>query len=232
VVAEPDTVSQGLVGTGGDLVEADQSRLDVGTTPDRGDEQGALVERRLAGGVGDELLEHRDRLVHAAHPIGASRSGRRAPYDRPVPRPSGRREAIDTAAGRLRAAGQRLTAPRLALVEALARAHGPLTIPELQRRAPDLATSSAYRNLLVLEEVGVVHRIVTTTDHARYELAEDLTEHHHHLICSRCGTVQDVPASSRLEESVRRAADEIARATGFRTQQHRVDLVGICTRCR
>jgi Fe2+ or Zn2+ uptake regulation protein len=138
---------------------------------------------------------------------------------------------VETAAARLRTAGQRLTAPRLALVEALARARHPVTIPELQRRAPGLATSSAYRNLLVLEEVGVVHRIVTSTDYARYELAEDLTEHHHHLICSVCGTVQDVPASSRLEESVRRAADEIARATGFRTQQHRVDLVGLCTRC-
>lgn len=144
---------------------------------------------------------------------------------------SERSEAIDIAAGRLRAAGQRLTAPRVALVEALAGASGPLTIPELQRTAPDLATSSAYRNLLVLEEVGVVHRIVTNGDHARFELAEDLTEHHHHLICSNCGSVADVPASSTLEASVRRAADEIARSTGFRTQQHRVDLVGLCTRC-
>ena len=74
-------------------------------------------------------------------------------------------------------------------------------------------------------------RIVTSDDHARFELAEDLTEHHHHLICSNCGSVADVPASSRLEESVRRAADEIARSTGFHTQHHRVDLVGLCTRC-
>jgi Fe2+ or Zn2+ uptake regulation protein len=147
-------------------------------------------------------------------------------------RPS-RSELADVAATRLRAAGQRLTAPRVALVDALATARRPLTIPELQRHAPALATSSAYRNLLVLEEVGVVHRIVTTgTDHARYELADDLTEHHHHLICSSCGSVEDVPASSRLEQSVARAAAEIDRSTGFHTQQHRVDLVGLCARCR
>jgi Fur family ferric uptake transcriptional regulator len=148
---------------------------------------------------------------------------------------SGRRrrsELDELVAARLRGAGQRVTAPRNALVDALARAKRPLTIPELQRRAPDLATSSAYRNLGVLEDVGVVHRIVTNGDHARYELAEDLTEHHHHLICSACGSVEDVPASSRLEESVARAAAEIARSTGFHTQQHRVDLVGLCTRCR
>ena len=149
---------------------------------------------------------------------------------------SGRRparaELDDVVAQRLRGAGQRVTAPRIALVDVLARAKRPLTIPELQQRSPGLATSSAYRNLGVLEEVGVVHRIVTNGDHARYELAEDLTEHHHHLICSSCGSVTDVPASSRLEESVARAAAEIARSTGFQTQPHRVDLVGLCARCR
>lgn len=140
-------------------------------------------------------------------------------------------ELTELATGRLRGASQRVTAPRVALVEALARSSRPLTIPELQRETPGLATSSAYRNLLVLEEVGVVHRIVTAGDHARYELAEDLTEHHHHLICQECGSVEDVPASGRLEQSVRRAADEIARSTGFRTQHHRVDLVGLCRAC-
>src|SRR3954454_16071901 len=120
-------------------------------------------------------------------------------------------ELHDTVAVRLRSSGQRVTAGRTAIVDVLAGAMRPLTIPEMQHRAADLATSSAYRNLLVLETVGVVHRIVTADDHARYELAEDLTEHHHHLICSSCGTVEDVPASSRLEQSVQKAADEIAR---------------------
>jgi Fe2+/Zn2+ uptake regulation proteins len=140
-------------------------------------------------------------------------------------------ELRDTVAARLRSDGQRVTASRTTLVDVLARADRPLTIPEIQARASGLATSSAYRNLLVLEDVGVVHRIVTSGDHARYELAEDLTEHHHHLICSQCGSVEDVPATSRLEESVQKAADEIARRTGFRTQHHRVDLVGLCKRC-
>ena len=140
-------------------------------------------------------------------------------------------ELRDTVASRLRTDGQRVTAARASLVDVLARANRPLTIPEIRGHAPALATSSAYRNLSVLEAAGVVHRIVTTGDHARYELAEDLTGHHHHLICSQCGAVEDVPASSRLEQSVAKAADEIARRTGFRTQHHRVDLVGLCHRC-
>lgn len=123
-----------------------------------------------------------------------------------------------------------MTAGRLALVDVLATTTRPLTLPEILDRGPSLATSSAYRNLQVLETAGLVHRIVTD-DHARYELADDLTEHHHHLICSVCGTVEDVPASDALEASVGQAIAEIARRTGFRTQHHRVDLVGRCRRC-
>lgn len=132
---------------------------------------------------------------------------------------------------RLHAAGQRVTANRESLVDVLGAASRPLTIPEIIDARPGMAQSSAYRNLVVLEAAGLVHRVVTNDDFARYELAEDLTEHHHHLICRTCGTVEDVPAPPGLERAVRAAADAISRTTGFHTQHHRVDLVGLCRRC-
>ena len=138
------------------------------------------------------------------------------------------REAAST---RLRRANQRVTANRTALVELLAAAPRPLTIPEILTMRDGLAQSSVYRNLVVLEQAGVVHRIVTNDEFARFELAEDLVGHHHHLICSSCGTVEDVPPNARLEQSLRHAVDQIAAATGFRTEAHRVDLVGRCRRC-
>ncbi|MGB7877516.1 MAG: transcriptional repressor, partial [Ilumatobacteraceae bacterium] len=94
---------------------------------------------------------------------------------------------------------QRYTTGRRAVVDALASTDGPITLPELIDVAPTLAQSSAYRNLAVLEEVGVVRRLVHGADHARYELAEDLTEHHHHLICESCGVVRDVTLTPKLE---------------------------------
>jgi Fur family transcriptional regulator, ferric uptake regulator len=139
----------------------------------------------------------------------------------------------DTVSTRLRRANQRVTANRQAIVGALSVAARPVTIPEILESpgGRGLAQSSVYRNLVVLEEAGLVHRIVTDGEFARYELAEDLTEHHHHLICANCGMVEDVPASAGLEQSVETAAEQIARSTGFRTQRHRVDLVGLCSRC-
>ena len=142
---------------------------------------------------------------------------------------AGLRETVET---RLRRANQRLTANRLALLEVLAAAgNGPLTIPEIRAARPELAVSSVYRNLAVLEQADVVHRVVTRGDFAYYELVEELTEHHHHVVCSSCGAVEDVPASERIEESVQAAARQIARRTGFKTERHRLDLFGLCQRC-
>ena len=137
----------------------------------------------------------------------------------------------DTIHSRLRDVNQRLTANRKAIIEVLSSTPRPLTIPEILASGRDLAQSSVYRNLVVLEQAGLVHRIVTNDEHSRFELAEDLTGHHHHLICANCGMVEDVPAAAGLEKSVHSASAQIARSTGFRTQHHRVDLVGLCRDC-
>lgn len=135
-------------------------------------------------------------------------------------------------AARLSAGDQRFTRGREALVSVLAFAARPLTLPEICAADGSLAASSAYRNLTGLEAVGVVHRIVTDHEFARYELADDLTEHHHHhLICSECGAVDDVEASASLERAVHDAARVIARRSGFRTHRHSVDLIGVCADC-
>jgi Fe2+ or Zn2+ uptake regulation protein len=136
----------------------------------------------------------------------------------------------DEVAARLRRVHQRLTPKRAAIVEILAGGARPLALPEILDAGDGLAQSSVYRNLVVLEQAGVVHRIVTA-ESARFELAEELTGHHHHLICTSCGTVEDVPASSGLEASLADAVAQIEGTTGFRTKAHRIDLVGLCRRC-
>lgn len=140
-------------------------------------------------------------------------------------------ELREQVAVRLQAARQRLTGNREALVRVLVAAAGPVTMAEILGARPGLALSSAYRNLTVLEHAGIVHRLSIDGELARYELVEELTEHHHHLICASCGAVEDVPASAGLEQSVHAAAREAARRTGFRTHDHRVDLVGVCRSC-
>jgi Fe2+ or Zn2+ uptake regulation protein len=140
---------------------------------------------------------------------------------------------LDTAvATRLRAIDQRYTAGRRALIGALANGHGPLTINELLTVEPGLAQSSAYRNLAVLEHAGVVHRVMSTDEFARFELAEDLTDHHHHhLICTVCGAVADFTVSAAVERALGTDMRRVALATGFAVDHHRLDLIGRCPSC-
>ena len=131
----------------------------------------------------------------------------------------------------LQRAEQRYTRGRRALVAALRDAGQPVTIHQILDLDDGLAQSSAYRNLAVLEEAGVVTRIVTNDEFARYELAERLTEHHHHLICSSCGDVIDFSLAARTEASLDRALHRIADDAGFTVESHRLDLVGTCAGC-
>lgn len=135
------------------------------------------------------------------------------------------------AAAKLQVAGQRYTRNRRLVVAALLHC-GPSTIAEILHHDHDLAQSSTYRSLVVLEEAGVAHRIVTADDHARFELTEDITgHHHHHLVCHNCGGITDVSLPSDVERQLDRALSEAARRHRFTTDHHRVDLVGLCERC-
>jgi len=154
-----------------------------------------------------------------------------------APKPTGSRSVISNvhqmAATKLASVSHRYTANRRAVVDALLALPGPATIAEVLDAGDGLAQSSTYRNLVVLEQVGVVHRIVTSDDHARFELTEEITgEHHHHLICERCGTIIDVLLEPELERTLEDSLGRAAAANGFRGQHHRVDLIGLCASCQ
>ena len=135
-------------------------------------------------------------------------------------------------ARRLEGVDQRYTAGRRELVEVLASAGRPLSIPEIREGRRELPQSSIYRNLAALEAAGAVHRVTGSDEFARYELAEELTgHHHHHLVCVRCRTITDFEVPDRYERTLARAFGEVADSTGFRPASHRLDLFGLCADC-
>jgi Fe2+ or Zn2+ uptake regulation protein len=136
-----------------------------------------------------------------------------------------------TVAARLRGAGQRYTGQRRRLIEILARARSPLSMPDIVGDRRDLAQSSVYRNLSDLVDAGVVRRIFTEEDFGRYELAEDLTGHHHHVICTTCGRTRDITLPADVERQLDHTLDRVARRAGFAGVSHRLDLVGTCDEC-
>ncbi|HEV3186678.1 MAG TPA: transcriptional repressor [Acidimicrobiales bacterium] len=127
---------------------------------------------------------------------------------------------------------QRYTAGRQAVIELLASFARPLSISEISEAIPDVPRSSAYRHLSDLERAGVVRRIAASDEFARFELAEDLTHHHHHLLCSLCGKVIDVTPSPAFERTVMSMVKELAVQQGFEPLSHALDVIGHCAACQ
>ena len=135
-------------------------------------------------------------------------------------------------AERLERAQQRYTAGRRTLVELLHDAGRPLEIFELAGAPTKLPVSSVYRNLVVLEQAGAVTRYPGAGGgHARYELSEELVGHHHHLVCSRCGWIEDDPVPPEVDAGLQSLLGAVAARTGFEVTDHRLELRGLCSRC-
>jgi Fur family transcriptional regulator, ferric uptake regulator len=133
---------------------------------------------------------------------------------------------------RLRGVDQRYTAGRRAIIGLLVSAGHPVSIGDIAERLPDLPRSSAYRHLTDLEAAGIVRRVTANDEFTRFELAEDLTEHHHHLLCITCGKVIDVTLPAGFEQAVATTIGQLADAEGFQPQSHRLDVLGVCATCR
>lgn len=125
----------------------------------------------------------------------------------------------------------RYTAGRRAIVELLVANIGPISISDIARQLPDVPRSSAYRHLVDLERVGVVRRVAANDEFTRFELAEDLTEHHHHLLCTLCGSVVDVTPTLAFETTVATMIDALAQKEGFVVTSHALDVLGHCRNC-
>lgn len=126
----------------------------------------------------------------------------------------------------------RYTSGRRHVVAALTASDGPRSAAELhQGTGETVPLSSLYRTLAVLNEAGVVSRHFGSDGVTRYELAEWLKGHHHHLVCVECGAVDDIVLTRTHENRVRHAIEEIAAAASFEPLDHTLEIQGRCRRC-
>jgi Fe2+ or Zn2+ uptake regulation protein len=133
---------------------------------------------------------------------------------------------------RLRRVDQRYTSGRRAIVDLLASTGHPVSIGDIAERLPDLPRSSTYRHLVDLQAAGLIHRVTAGDEFTRFELAEDLTEHHHHLICVNCGKVTDVTLPADFEREAASAISKLAADERFEPRSHRLDILGLCPDCQ
>lgn len=127
----------------------------------------------------------------------------------------------------LRSRGLRATPQRRFVLDALERlGHAtPEQVGEqVQAVAPSLSPSTVYRTLELLEELGVVTHTHLGHGAPSYHLAAHAD--HIHLVCRRCGSVQDADVSRAQQ-----LADEVAARHGFVTDVAHLSLDGLCATC-
>jgi len=127
----------------------------------------------------------------------------------------------------LRERGMRVTSQRVLVHRALRELDRHVTADELldavSDRLPNVSLPTIYATLDLLEELGMVRRV----QRAGAALFDPRIDPHHHLICTACGTIEDL--DSALNTS---AIEHAARRRGF--SQPRVEAVvhGRCGGCR
>lgn len=138
--------------------------------------------------------------------------------------------AVQSVRERLEGDGYRLTPQRQAVLEVF------LRHPERHLSAddvyslvksdyPEIGLATVYRTLELFREQHILHEHDFGQGMSRYEYAG--LEHHHHLVCLRCGRVFEF-SSDALEKLER----QLAQAHDFEVVGHHLRFFGYCSECR
>ncbi len=129
--------------------------------------------------------------------------------------------------------GIRLTRPRRAVLDVLADARHPMSVAEIHARlrGRDVNLGSVYRTIALLCRLDVMQLADASRGTQRFELSERLIGHHHHVVCQRCGDVQDVDGCVLAKPVLARLERRIRRAMRFKVMGHDLRLYGLCGPC-
>lgn len=128
----------------------------------------------------------------------------------------------------LRAAGLRVTMPRLAMLTWLD-GHPHATVDAIaagvRERFGTVSTQAVYDMLAACAAAGLLRRIEPAGHPARFERRAG--DNHHHLVCRRCGRTEDVDRAIGAQPCLTAAED-----LGFTVDEAEVVFWGVCPACR
>ncbi len=141
-------------------------------------------------------------------------------------------ERLAAVLGTLRNRGLRLTPQRAAILAVLVHHTGHPTVEDLHRLIlrdyPTTSLATVYKTIALLKEHGEVLELASAEPGSRYDGRRPRP--HPHLICTRCSTVMDPDDSA--EDSLRQLVEALGQQSGFRIENYRLDLYGLCPACR
>ncbi len=92
---------------------------------------------------------------------------------------------------------------------------------------PEIGLATVYRTLELLAELQIVAKMNFGDGVARYDLRGEDHEHmHHHLICQRCGALEEIK-----EDWLTELEERLEKEYGFKVLDHRLDFTGTYKEC-
>lgn len=127
---------------------------------------------------------------------------------------------------KLESLGHRVTPSRRAVIAAILQQSAHFSVDELLRRCRRGAgRATVFRTLRLLVEMGDVCRVLLEDGTMHYRVSQ--RGHHHHLVCTACGKVEDLDQCA-ITDTMR----ELAQSTGYDIEGHWLELYGRCAECR
>ncbi len=96
----------------------------------------------------------------------------------------------------------------------------------VKRKHKDIGFATVYRNLKLMSECGLADEIKIGNKKTRYEQKYG-HKHHDHLICLKCGRFTEVH-----DDKIERLQDKLAEANDFIPQRHKLEIYGLCGKCK
>ena len=129
----------------------------------------------------------------------------------------------------LKRVGLKVTVPRRKILQILETSHQTHMSAEevyklLLASGEEASLATVYRVLTQFEEAGIVNRHHFEAGHAVFELAQN--DHHDHLVCVKCGRVQEF-----VDSVIETRQQYIAKKLGFKITYHAMHLYGECAAC-
>ncbi|OGH94579.1 MAG: hypothetical protein A2538_00265 [Candidatus Magasanikbacteria bacterium RIFOXYD2_FULL_41_14] len=122
---------------------------------------------------------------------------------------------------------ERLTPRRRAIIETLSK-NGPwsvdLILPELKKRGLPANKTTVYRELNFLNNLGLINELHLPGRKKYYEIQ---TEHHHHLICSKCKKIKQL----KLPAILCKMLADVTYINNCTITNHHLEFSGLCNRC-
>lgn len=123
----------------------------------------------------------------------------------------------------------RATRQRAAVADILARTDGFRSAQQihsaLESEGTRVGLATVYRNLQSLAEAGDLDQLRSAEGEVLYRACER-SEHHHHIVCRRCGHTVEV-AGGALEAWI----DQVSAQHGFTAMEHTAEFFGLCSTC-